>query len=275
MKPTLIITAWTADLGEPWASPQEFALAVVERVVQAWQAGADVVVLPEFLWLGLERFADGLAGVARLFWDTLWPEISSALSQSGKCVVLGTVPCGGATGLLNRAIILSDGMGYFQDKLYLTPWEKEFQPGEGIRPWEFRGWRLATLVCLDVELPEHSIALREQRVDLLLVPSATETILGVERIARCASARAVECGLYVVVSQLVGTSVSSLVDENVGRLSLYTPSQAAFRNMERMDESEVYTSGWHSRTWALSAQGLNRMRRTRIETNPALLARRR
>ncbi len=272
MNATLTLTAWTADLGDPGETPQAFASAVTQRVVASWEEGADVVLLPEFLWLGLERFAGGLSEVSTLFWDQLWPDISVALSQPNKCVILGTVPCCGPQGLHNRAVILADGRPLFQDKLCLTPWEKAFDPGRGIHPWMFLGWKLATLVCLDVELPEHSIALRDQGIDLLLVPSATETMLGVERIARCASARAVERGCYVAVSPLVGKSESELVDENVGRLSCYTPSQAAFRKMERMDESEVFTDGWHSRRWELSASALQRMRRNRVETNPALLA---
>jgi predicted amidohydrolase len=230
-----------------------------------------VVVLPEFLWLGLERFAGGLDAISKLFWEQLWPEILPALSLSDKCVVLGTVPFHSPEGIANRAIVITEGRAHYQDKLCLTPWEKEFRPGRGIQPWDFLGWKLATLVCLDVEMPEHSIALRSVGVDLLLVPSATETMLGVERITRCASARAVERGCYVVVSPLVGKCDSELVDENMGRLACYTPSQAAFRKMERMDESEILTTGWHCRTWELSAQALLRMRRNRIETNPALL----
>ena len=271
MKPDLTITAWTADLGDTWETARDFANAITHRVLASWSDGADVVVLPEFLWMGLERFAGGLQEISTLFWDTLWPEISQSLHAPDKCVVLGTVPRALSDGIRNRAVILTDGQPHFQDKLCLTPWEKDFRRGNGIQPWSFQGWKLATLICLDVEIPEHSIALREHGIDLLLVPSATETILGVERIARCASARAVERGCYVVVSQLVGKCESDLVDENLGRLSCYTPSQAAFRKTERIDESEVLTSGWRSRTWTLSAKALQHMRKNRIETNPALL----
>ena len=117
LKSTLTITAWTADLGDVWNSPEEFALAVTDRVLVSWSEGADVVLLPEFLWLGLEQFSSGLEEVSSLFWGTLWPEISSLLNQPGKCVVLGTVPFADGSdgmGLLNRTVIISGGVVLFQ-----------------------------------------------------------------------------------------------------------------------------------------------------------------
>jgi predicted amidohydrolase len=68
-----------------------------------------------------------------------------------------------------------------------------------LRVWEFGGVRFAVIICLDIEIPEISAKLRGRGVDVILVPSATETILGVERVDRCASARAVELGAIVGV----------------------------------------------------------------------------
>ncbi len=271
MKSVLKITACTADHSLAAATPQAWAAAICARVQAAWEAGAEVVLLPEFLWLGLERFAPGLAATAALFWESLWPEILQTLHHPSKCVVLGTVPWPSATGLRNRAVIVSEGQPHFQDKLYLTPWEKALEPGLELRPWRFQGWQLAVLVCLDVEMPEHSVALRSHAVDVLLVPSATENELGVERIARCASARAVELGCHVIVSPLVGVSESALVDQNLGTLSCYSPAQAAFRQGLRLDAGPLQRSGWHQRTWELAARDLQRMRRNHRETNPALV----
>jgi predicted amidohydrolase len=269
--PNLTVTAWTVDLADAVESPQAFSLAVSQRVLTSWDAGADVVLLPEFLWLGLERFTENLAQISALFWGTLWPELLRTLARPGKCVVLGTAPFLEGDGLRNRAVIISDGVALFQDKICLTPWEKDFCAGTCILPWELMGWRCAVLVCLDVEMPEHSVTLRQAGVDLLLVPSATESILGTERISRCASARAVELGGYVVVSHLVGQWDSVLVDENVGRLACYTPSQAPFRQLCRVDEGPLLEHGWHSRTWELSSKALREMRRNVAETNPALI----
>ncbi len=264
----LIVSAWTADL----SSPENLVKKIVDVVQSSWDQGAEVVVLPEFLWMGLPQWQEGLPAGAAYFWLEIWPVVQSQLSRPGKCVVLGTCPCHVNGGLVNRAAILSDGQSFVQDKQILTPWEKDFQRGDGLLVWEFQGWRLAVLVCLDVEIPEHSVQLRREKVDLLLVPSATESLLGVERIGRCASARAVEIGCYVVVSHLVGTSDAELVDEQIGRLSCYTPSQRSFLEKSRTDEGPLVEMGWHERRFDLSARALQVMRRSRLETNPALMA---
>jgi len=103
------------------------------------------------------------------------------------------------------------------------------------------------------------------------VPSATETILGVERVDRCASARAVELGCIVAVCHLTGKAVTDLIDVNVGRTAVYFPSQAAFRNDSRWDESEIYESGMHKQRLTLDPKLLQVMRRMPLETNPSLL----
>jgi predicted amidohydrolase len=90
----------------------------------------------------------------------------------------------------------------YQDKLHLTPWESAFSPGDTLHLWHFAGLRIAVIICLDIEIPELSARLRDEEVDLILCPSATETVLGVERVDRCASARAVELGCHVAVSHL-------------------------------------------------------------------------
>jgi predicted amidohydrolase len=267
---TLTIAARTADVGTHFENAEAFISWMIERTLQSWQEGADVVLWPEFAWLALEKFSPGLEAVARVVWQDQFEMLRAALSVPGKCVVLGTAPASEKDALRNRCLIFSDGQFHYQDKLCLTPWEAQFERGQGIHTWMLGGWKLAVLVCLDVEIPEHSVALRGQNVDVLLIPSATETLLGTERIARCASARSVELGCHVVVSHLVGKSdASSLIDENMGRLSCYSPSQAAFKKAGRIQETEVFTDGWNCLQFQLERQPLERMRRNKVETNPA------
>jgi predicted amidohydrolase len=231
------------------------------------------VLLPEYLWMGLEPFGSGGAGgVHDLFWGRLWPEIERRMRHPEKAVVLGTVPWQGADGVWkNRAPILVAGRTLFQDKLCLTPWESQFEGGDVLHLWELGGIRLAALVCLDVEIPELAVLLRGAGVDVLLVPSATETLMGVERIGRCASARAVELGCAVVVAHLVGRSASSLIDENVGRVSCYLPSQAHTAPEQREWSSEIIEKGFRRADFDLPDRLVNLSRRKSAETNPAHL----
>lgn len=265
----------TFDVGVSAATPEAFADHVIGLVRESWSEGADVVVLPEFLWMGLEKFVaepDKVRGVARLFWERLWPRVVGALGADGKAAVLGTVPFAGTDGLVrNRAPILNGGTALHQDKLHLTPWEGAFSSGDAVRVWEFRGVRFAVVICLDIEVPEISAALRGAGVDVLLVPSATETLLGVERVGRCADARAVELGCYVGLCHLVGRTQSQLIDENVGRLGFFTPSQTPFLPLARQRVTPVVGEGLRRLTVGLDLAALRRNRATVGETDPSRL----
>lgn len=267
----------TFDPGLQAKSPAAFAAEVTDCVETSWDEGADVVLLPEFTWLGLEPLVEpkSLRRVAEVFWHELFPTLTSLLQRPGKAAVLGTVPFWDAErGVLhNRAPILAGDRVLHQDKLHLTPWESAFAPGREQVLWEFAGLTFAVVVCLDIEIPETSARLRGAGVDVLLVPSATETILGVERVDRCASARAVELGCVVGVSHLTGKAESELIDHNVGRTAAYFPSQAAFREDPRWVEGEVTDAGVQKQRVHISKRSLDIMRRMKQETNPSLLER--
>jgi predicted amidohydrolase len=271
---SLTIDLWTFDVGVEVDTPAAYAQQMTRRVLQSWENGADVVVFPEYAWMGLEQFVEGkerLVKVANLFWKELWPGVQRALVRKDKAAVLGSVPALEGRMLRNRVPILCDGRVLHQDKLHLTPWETVFAPGEVLHLWRLHGITFAVVICLDIEVPELSVALRGSGVDCVLVPSATESVLGVERVGRCASARAVELCCQVGVSQLVGRADSELVDENVGRLAWLNPSQSPFLSAGREAVSELHDGGFHVMRCRVDAAALAAARANRTETNPALL----
>ncbi|RYD18624.1 MAG: hypothetical protein EOP88_21905 [Verrucomicrobiaceae bacterium] len=245
-------------------------------MLESWENGADMVVFPEFSWMGLERFvkgADKLNGVAGLFWNDLYPSLQTKLSRPDKAAVLGTVPFLAADGTLkNRAPVMSEGKWFHQDKIHLTPWESDFTGGGPLLVWTFRGHRIAITICLDVEVPEISAALRGSTLDLLLVPSATENLLGVERVGRCADARAVELGCHVGLCHLVGNAESKLIDENIGQIAAFSPSQSPFLHIPRQDPSPVFTKGFHLKSVTLDMAALAATRALHGETDPSRLS---
>jgi len=276
----MIVDLLTFDPGFHAASPTAYADEVIRLISDSWESGADLTVLPEFTWMGLEplikdetKQRDVHAVISDLFWQTLLPRISGRLVTEEKAVVMGTVPFEeAASGLIhNRAPILVNGKLLHQDKLHLTPWERAFSPGKTLHLWHFHGFKIAVIICLDIEIPEISSCLRGQEVDLIICPSATETILGVERVDRCASARAVELGCHVVVTHLTGKAHSELIDENIGRLAHYAPSQASFRKAPRWTETDVFDHGVHQLRIELDTKPLEIMRRMTVETNPSHL----
>ncbi len=271
----LALDLCTFDPGLQAKSPAAFAAEVTECVETSWDEGADIVLLPEFIWLGLEPLVQpkSMRRVAEVFWNDLFPTLKSLLQRPGKAVVLGTAPYWDteAGTLYNRSPILVEERVLHQDKLHLTPWEKAFAPGREQFLWEFAGLTFAVVVCLDIEIPETSARLRGAGVDVVLVPSATETILGVERVDRCASARAVELGCVVGVSHLTGKADSELIDQNVGRTAAYFPSQAAFRDAPRWVEGDIVVAGIHKQRVLIAKRSLEVMRRMKQETNPSQL----
>lgn len=272
---TLNLDLWTCDVGAKANAPEEYAQLLAQKVLQSWDGGADVVLLPEYAWMGLERFVSGprkVRAVAELFWNQLWPILRVTLSRSGKAVVLGTAPFVLPDGTLrNRAPILCDGRELHQDKLQLTPWESAFGGGEALHLWKFKGVTFAVLVCLDIEIPETAAALRGRGVDCILVPSATESILGVERINRCASARAVELGCCVGVAHLTGVAESQLVDQNMGGLGWYVPSQGGFVEKKRERRTDAVLQGFEVLSITMEQNLLRQSRANTAETNPANL----
>ena len=271
-----VIDAWTFDVGVAADSVAGYVEACARRVEQGWDSGADLVLFPEYTWAGLEPHLPpgaGLAGVARTFWDSILLGLRQRLSRPGRAVVLGTAPFleAGTGRLLNRAPVILGGDLITQDKLFLTPWERAFRRGEELRIFEFQGLRIAVLICLDIEVPELSALLRGRSLDLILVPSATETLMGCERVTRCASARAVELGCAVVVAPLTGRCASELVDENLGKTACYLPSQAAFAGGGRLLESAVHHDGFHTTRFSLAQHLLTSARAATSETNPSLI----
>lgn len=261
------IDAWTFDVG----TTEDHVAAMSSHVEQSWDGGADIVLFPEYSWAALPGCKD-VREMAATFWSMIVPKLQQRLARPGKMVVLGTAPCVVEDELRNRAPILVNGELIVQDKLFLTPWETQFAGGKALQLIEFAGLRIAVIICLDIEIPELSVLLRGQGVDLILVPSATETELGCERVTRCASARSVELGCAVVVSPLVGKCSSDLVDDNLGRLACYLPSQAVFKTMNRRAESDLHEAGFHCLKSDIEFSNLNAMRQSVHETNPSLIS---
>jgi predicted amidohydrolase len=276
----VILEARTFDPGMAVGSVQTFAESIAAEIETAWASGVDLVLLPEFLWMGLEPLIAkerpegrvGLEDVADVFAEECLPFLQVRLTRVDKAVVLGTAPARKDDGsVCNRAWIMTEGGWLCQDKLHLTPWEAAFSPGQSLRLWHFRGLGCVVIICLDIEVPELAARLRGAGIDLVLCPSATETSLGVERVNRCASARAVELGCHVLVSHLTGSADSELIDANTGLAAYYSPSQAAFEKKPREIRTPQVDHGTQVLRVELNPRLLEMMRRMRSETNPALL----
>ena len=79
----------------------------------------------------------------------------------------------------------------------------QFAPGKGCRVFGYRGFKIATLICYDVEFPENARHLGEQSVDLIIVPTALGKPWGVVA-EHVVPTRAFENGCYVAYANQAG-----------------------------------------------------------------------
>jgi predicted amidohydrolase len=149
-------------------------------------------------------------------------------------IVAGSVPVLQEDGRIkNVAHLFSPAGQYFtQDKLHLTPAEKEhwgMSAGDGLAVFDTIYGRIGILICYDIEFPELSRILVNAGVDMIVVPFATDERKAYQRVRFCAQARSVENIIYTVLSGNVGTLPRSpAMGINFGQAAILTPSDFAF-----------------------------------------------
>lgn len=202
----LTLALWATNLAQPLNGLAAWAAGLDAKLAEAAAAGAHLLVLPEYCVEQWISFAPaGLKPSEEIGWMASQAEEALALvrdlpARHGVGLLIGSMPWPSEApqGATNRALlILPDGRIAKHDKLVLTPSEKDpaawnLATGETIEIVEWRGLKMATLICLDVEMPALSSLLAPQNLDLLLVPSMTGKLSGYSRVFGCAKARAIE-----------------------------------------------------------------------------------
>jgi predicted amidohydrolase len=232
------LALWATNLNPHFVTLDAWLGHVEARARDAAAAGARLLVMPEYAceaWLGFkpnglppDQEIPWLAGIAA---EAL-PGLRRIATEAGVTLLPGTMPWAGPGGFRNRAwLMAADGRLAAQDKLCLTPFEREpeswvLQPGDTLRLLELGGLKLAILVCLDVELPALSYRLAPLRLDLVLVPSMTYNAAGHARVFGCANARAVELMTAIACTGVVGASPGTTQNgQNVGGNAVYLPCE--------------------------------------------------
>ncbi len=235
------IALWSFNLGRAPGSVGAFAAQIGEGLARASEAGARLLVLPEYLIECCLAFKPEdlqpeaeMAFLADVGLDLL-PLLADLPRQHGVSLLAGSMPVRTPAGITNTAVLLTaDGRQIRQDKLCLTPFEQSpdtwhLTPGTGLKVFDLDGLKMAILICLDVEMPALSSLLARQELDLLLVPSMTEKLSGYHRVFGCAKARAVELLCAVAVCGVVGKAKGTTQnDTNVSGAALYLPCEEEF-----------------------------------------------
>jgi predicted amidohydrolase len=241
-------------------------------------AGSSLLLLPELLCVGLlwtdpEAGATTTALVKALYRRVLNPlfpayrDMLQALSRKHQISIAGASYWHERDGAaVNTAFLCHpDGSVGMQDKLHPTRAEQAIDTvgGNDVRLFELEGVKIGLLICYDVQFPELSRSLVDAGIELLLVPSLTDT-RGYWRVRHCAHARAVENQIFVCVSPLIG-SLGIPGDRPVERhgAALVT---CPIDNRFGIDDGTYAQSSYDTETVLNAVLDLETLRRSRVKS---------
>lgn len=221
---------------------EDFAAKQARVLDAALAAGAELLVLPEYLGMELATVIDGHASMAPADlafavapFEAQFRALFDVLAQrSGIAIVAGSFLARVQPGVLrNRSTWFEHGRAPIdQDKLALTGFERELgclEPGDGLGVLDWRGLRIGISVCYDIEFPLPVRAQVEAGARLILVPSCTDTAAGAARVRTGCAARALENQAYVLKSVTAGTApFNAFLDQNTGEPALHAPIDRGF-----------------------------------------------
>lgn len=228
---------------EKVSTPEVFWDRFIYLVKKAKAEGASVIVFPEYFSLALMLFE--LKTQDNTFNDCLKNSLSHSqnllkkakviAAENKMAIVLGTLPWPTADGIVNRShFIDEDGNDLLaQDKIFMTRFEDEVWKIKGgekkVITFKWKNALCAILTCYDSEFSVLSKTLAQSGVEILFVPSCTDTEHGYWRVRHCCHARTVENQLFVVMSSIVkGDKDYEEIDIHHGQSGIFSPCDGQF-----------------------------------------------
>lgn len=240
-------------------------------VDEAAEAGAELLVFPEYGAMELASLTPKATTVAMQMsavsaamaraWD-MWASLARKHSVH---ILAPSGPVFENAKPVNRAMFFTpSGARQTHDKSVMTPWEVDpmrVVPGAPPILMDTSLGRIGVLICYDCEFPLAARAMVEAGADMILVPSATETMAGFHRVRIGAQARALEGQIAVVHSPTQGQAEwCDVVDENAGCAGIYVPPDTGFPANGILAQGVLNRPGWTFATVDLAA--LARVRET-------------
>lgn len=205
-------------------------------VVSGYQS--DFMLLPElFNSPLLAEFnhlteAQAMRQVAQ-YTEKIRQEIVSLAVKYNINIITGSMPLLDGNDLYNVGyLVRRNGTFERYDKIHITPNELKYwgiRGGNEVRVFETDCARIGILICYDVEFPELSRLLADQKMDILFVPFLTDTQNAYTRVRHCAQARAIENECFVAIAGSVGNlpNVKNM-DIQFAQSAVFTPSDFSF-----------------------------------------------
>lgn len=210
---------------------------------EASESNADLVVFPELMTFDAWRVAEVESNlipsdqereetirIAREVTPKFLAAVPALVEKYNVAILAGTTPRIEDDRLFNTCeLFFQDGTKVRQNKLYPTRWERlaGISSGDELHVFKTPWGRASILTCFDIEFPDVSVALAKQTPpSLILVPSMTESISGLQRVRWCGQARAVELHAYVLVSGTIGDPSPDW--HHFGQAAFFGPRESAF-----------------------------------------------
>jgi predicted amidohydrolase len=220
-----------------------FEIKVLKQLEEALNSKPDLIVLPELISFDLIS-NQASAGVSSLLlehakhFDSYVAAIQKFASENDVNVMAGSFQRYHEEKLFNTSIfVASDGSIILQDKIFITPWEREhgLSNGTELNLFSINGIKTVILNCHDIEFPYISQQLARNKPELILVPSMTDDIHGFQRVARTSMARAVEHMSFVASVGTTSTPKGSW-HNYYGSAALYSPQNKNLAQFEKTQE---------------------------------------
>ncbi|MBV7378939.1 carbon-nitrogen hydrolase family protein [Maritimibacter dapengensis] len=246
---------------DTWSDWEHKARVWVE---EAAGEGADLLVFPEYGAMELASLTpkattlvmqmSAVSGALPRAWD-VWGRLAE---QHGVHILAPSGPIIENGKPVNRAMFFTPtGARQAHDKSVMTPWEHDpmrVVPGAPPVLMQTALGRIGVLICYDCEFPLAARAMVESGADLILVPSATETMAGFHRVRIGAQARALEGQIVVAHAPTQGQAPwCEVVDENAGCAGIYVPPDIGFPSNGILAQGVLNRPGWTFATVDLAA----------------------
>lgn len=190
--------------------------------------GAELVVFPEAFATGYDE--DAFASSTPTLTDLSWlSTLQNAVDSSGVVVVLNTALDHGDRKTLTDLVLAphrAPWVAYDKQHLHL-PERTTFTPGDGGASFTLSGFEVALSVCYDANFPEHAAAAAADGATVYL-NSGAYFPGGAHRRDLHYASRALDNGMYVVLSALVGSPSDfiggSAIFDPLGRRIAHVPT---------------------------------------------------
>lgn len=213
-------------------------------ICAAKSGGAKLVVFPELMvWELLDESRGQIPQDLKQFAEEAWPEfqigVRKLVTEYDVPILAGTFPRLTEDGVVNTALMQFSDRVILQDKLLLTPEERDmgWSSGKRLEAFETPWGRTVMLVCYDSQSPRLSAALSAAEPDLILVPSMTGE-WGFHRVRLAAQALAVSHHCYVAVTGVVDAAHGP-PQGFVGQAAVFTPMDHGFPGIAAEGERGV------------------------------------